>query len=100
MSHKTILLKGDPLHKEAKASGTVYPGMLIEYYGSDEIVRAHATGGGRCAAMIAVENSLEGDEIGDSYTDGERVQYVHLRPGDEFLAYIDNHETAAIGTFL
>lgn len=100
MANKTILLKGDPLHKEAKASGTIYPGMLIEYVTNDETVRAHATGGGRCAAMIALENSLEGNEVGDYYSTGDRVQYAHLRPGDEFLAYIDNHETAAVGTFL
>jgi hypothetical protein len=100
MSHKTILLKGDPLIKEAKASGAIYPGQLMEYYGSDEIVRVHSTGGGRCAGLIALENSLEGDEVGTVYASGARVRYAHLRPGDEFLAYIDNHETAAIGTFL
>lgn len=100
MSFKTILLKGDPLHKEALASGVIYPGMIVEYYGAETTIRAHATAGGNAAAMVAIENALEGQEVGTAYASADQVQYMHLRPGDEFLAYIDNHETAAIGTFL
>lgn len=101
MAYKKILIKGDPLQKEAKANEAgIYPGMLVEYVTNDETVKKHATANGNAAAMVAIENSLEGDEVGTVYTSGARVQYVHLRPGDEFMAYLAASETVALGTLL
>ena len=100
MAYKRILLKGDPLQKEAKASGAILPGMLIEHVTNEATVRAHATAMGNAAGMVAIENSLEGDEIGDTYADADQVQYVHLRPGDEFLAYIASGVDVTFGNFL
>jgi hypothetical protein len=101
MAHKTILLKGDPLRKEAKANEAgIYPGMLIEYVTNDGTVRKHATDGGDAALMVAIEDSLQGKEVGDVYADGAQVQYVHLRPGDEFLAYAEAGTTLALGTYI
>jgi hypothetical protein len=88
MAYKKILIKGDPLQKEALGSGTIRPGMLIEYVTNDTTVRVHSTNAGNAAAMVAIEDSLQGKEVGDAYTTATRVQYVHLRPGDEFMAYI------------
>jgi hypothetical protein len=101
MAHKTILLKGDPLIKEAKANEAgIYPGMLIEYVTNDETVRKHATAGGNAACMVALEDSLQGKEVGTVYTSGTRVRYAHLRPGDEFMAFLGESETVALGTLL
>lgn len=101
MAYKKIVIKGDPLQKEAKANEAgIYPGMLLEYVTNDETVKKHATAGANCACMVAIENSLMGAEVGTVYTNGERVQYVHLRPGDEFMAYLGDSETVALGTML
>lgn len=105
MAYKTIFLKAnglEPQQKEAKVqtAKTIYPGMLVEYVTNDETVQPHSTKAGNAALMVAIENALEGDEIGDSYAAGERCQYVHLRPGDEFLAYIADGENIAFGDLL
>jgi len=102
MSYKTIVLKGDPLQKEAEVNTgkTIYPGMLVEYVTDDDTIQPHSTQGGNATAMVAIENSLEGQEIGDSYSAGDRCQFVHLRPGDEFLAYVADGENISFGDFL
>jgi hypothetical protein len=98
MAPKTIVLKGDPLQKEREAAGTITPGHLIELDTSGNLV-VHATEGGQAAKMVAIENSLEGQEIGDDYVSGDRVQYVTPRPGDELYMWLADNETAVIGGF-
>jgi hypothetical protein len=98
MAPKTILLKGDPLQKEREAAGTITPGHLIELDTSGNVI-VHATSGGDAARMVAIENALQGDEIGDDYSSGDRVQYVTARPGDELYMWLADNETAVIGGF-
>jgi hypothetical protein len=50
--------------------------------------------------LVAIENALEGDDIADTYSSGERVQYVALRPGDEFYGILTTSQTILIGDFL
>ena len=102
MSYKTIVLKGDPLQKEGKVNtgSTVYPGMLLDYVTNDATIRPHPNSGQNAAAMVAIENSLEGEEVGDSYAADDQYQYVHLRPGDEFLALIADGQNVSFGDFL
>lgn len=99
MAPKTILLKGDPLRKERTAAGTITPGHLIELDTNGDVI-VHATSGGVAAPMFAIENALEGNEIGDNYSSGDQVQYVVGRPGDEIYAWLADGETAVIGSFL
>ena len=100
MANKTILLKGDPLRKEGKAGGTITPGHLIKNDSTAGNVSVHATSGQTAAAMFAIENSLQGDEIGDNYSADDRVQYVHARPGDEIYAWLKDGENASAGDYL
>lgn len=99
MAHKTIVLKGDPLQKERKAAGAITPGHLIELDTNGELI-VHATDGAIAANMFAIEDSLQGQEIGDAYADDDRVQYIVGRAGDEVLAWLADGETAVIGSFL
>lgn len=102
MAYKKILLKGDPLQKEAAVytGATITPGMLLQYVTNENTIRPHQTASGNAAAMVAIENALEGDEILDDYSAGEMCQYVHLRPGDEFLALLAGSSSTSLGTFL
>ncbi len=99
MAPKTIVLKGDPLRKERTAAGTITPGFLIELDTNGDVV-AHATDGGDAARMVAIEDALQGNEIGDDYSSGDQVQYVTPRPGDELYMWLADGETASIGSFL
>ncbi len=98
MAPKTIILKGDPLRKEREAAGTITPGHLIELDTSGNVI-VHASSGGMAAPMVAIENALMGDEIGDDYSSGQRVQYVTPRPGDEMYMWLADTEAAVIGGF-
>ena len=93
---RTIVLKGDPLQEERKASVAITPGMLCEIDSSGN-VKPHATAGGDAYGLIAIENSLEGEEISDGYAIGDMVQLVTLRPGDEFYALVADTNNIAIG---
>ena len=99
MAHKTILLKGDPLQKERAAAGTITPGHLIEL-DTDGNVIVHATDGAPAANMFAIEDSLQGNEIDDDYSEDDRVQYIVGRAGDEVLMWLADGENAGIGDFL
>jgi len=97
MAHKTILLKGDPLQKEAEGSGTIYPGFLLERT-STGLVQAHSTSGGDVAPiLVAIENSLEGQDIDTTYASGDIVQFVAPRSGDEVLLYVADGENITAG---
>lgn len=100
MAHKTIVLKGDPLQKQAKGSGTIYPGMLLERT-STGLVQAHATAEGDVVPiLVAIENSLEGQDIDDTYASADQVQFVAPRPGDEMLLYLKDGQNITNGDLL
>jgi len=100
MAYKTIFLgPDDPIRKEAKAAAAIIPGMLCQFSAVDTC-RKHATGGGRCYAMVAIENDLEGKGIDDAYGTGDRVQLAVLKPGQEALMLIANGENALLDSFL
>lgn len=93
---KKIILKGDPIYKEApleainaSGDGAITPGMLIERTGTGT-VKPHSTATGLAQAMFAVEDALfEGRDIDTDYdVDGEVVRYAICRPGDEVYAFL------------
>lgn len=96
---RVIVLKGNPPQFEGKAAEAITPGMLLEFNTSGDLIK-HDSAGGNLAAMFAIENSLQGDEVGDAYASGARVQYVHARPGDEIQAYLYDGESVSINDFL
>lgn len=96
----TIRLKGVGTRLERVAAGTITPGMLLEVTSADK-VQAHATAKGPHAAIFAVENDLEGDEISDNYVVDDYVQAEIYNRGDEVLAFIEAGNAAVtIGTYL
>lgn len=101
MAPKTILLKGDPLQKIAKATAVaITPGYLLQYDSTAGQVEAHATAGGRAAKLFAIENALQGKEIGDDYDASGQVQYICARPGDEVYAWLKDGQNVASGIYL
>ena len=96
---ETIILKGDPLMKEAEAGGTITPGHLIRRSAAGTVA-FHATAGGTAASMFAKENDIAGDEITSDYLVGEVVLCFVARPGDEVYAILADGEVTAVGSFL
>ena len=100
MAYNTILLKGEnPNIEEIEANAAITPGMLVEEM-TTGLLRAHATRNGNAAAMFALENELEGEEIGDNYAAGERVRVWHPQKGDQVYALLADGESVVIGDML
>ena len=101
MAPKTILLKGDPLQKIDKATAVaITPGYLLQLDSVAGQIEAHATAGGNQARMFAIEDALQGKEIGDDYGVSTLVQYHTCRPGDEVYAMLKDGENVARGDYL
>lgn len=96
MAYKTITIQGDGVRQEAVANAAITPGHLIELMSTSK-VRVHASAGQPCLPMFAVENDLEGKEIGDAYAAADMVQYCHFGSGDVVYALIANGQDIAVG---
>ncbi len=84
MAANTIQLKGDFRLEEALASGTIYPGMLLEVTSATaHTVRVHSTEGGEAERIVAVEDALQGKTINDAYSSASKLQYHVCAPGSE-----------------
>lgn len=92
----TIILKGDPIRKEAVADEALTPGFLVRF-DSDGELEKHGTSGGNAQPMFVVEEDFVGDDIADDYAIGDQVQYVVARPGDEIYAWATTSQTIKKG---
>ena len=99
MAIRTIVVKGDPIQKELLADAAITPGMLLERTTTG--IKKHATAGGNAVPkLFAIENSLEGQEIGTDFAAADMCQFVAARPGDEIYALLADDETITIGELL
>lgn len=96
MAPKTVILKGDPIRKEAVAHEELTPGHLANFY-TDGTLQKHATAGGNAQPMFVVEEDFVGDGIDTTYAAGDQVQYIVGRPGEEVYAWIEASSTIKKG---
>lgn len=89
---RTIIVKGDPIHKEANAAAAVRPGHLVGFNAAGAAV-PHATAGANTAPAFAVERSWIGEDTEATIAIGERVEYVVCRNGDEVFTRISGDPT-------
>ncbi len=100
MAFNTIKVKKYSDHiEEIEAGGTITPGMLIAE-GSAGTVAVHATAGGAVIPLFALEDELQGKEITDNYSSGDKVQCWFPYRGDQVYAILADGETAVIGSLL
>ncbi len=90
---RTIIVKGDQIHKECDAAAAVMPGQLLGFNAAGAGV-PHATAGGNTAPAFVVERSWIGEDTEATIAVGERVEYVVCRNGDEVFARISGDPTA------
>lgn len=96
----TITLKGDGIHKEAVAGGSVTPGMLLARTSAGTVV-AHNVAGGNALPAFATEDELQGKDITDAYASGDKVLYTVFERGAEVNALVAAHAAAiSEGDFL
>lgn len=98
-SYRTITIDSDVTVKESTASGAITPGQLVEQNAATTY-RRHATGDGVAATIFAVEDDLQGKEIGEDYAAGSKVFFKNFRRGDKVFAMLENGADASINSFL
>jgi len=98
MARNTIKLKKyQDIVIERAAGGTITPGMLLSL-GSANTVVAHATASGNATPkMFALEDELQGNEIGDDYSSGNLVFVWVCQPGEVAYAILKDGESVSIG---
>lgn len=100
----TVLLKGDPMVKEAPAAAAIKPGYLVFRNSSNKFAK-HATAGGFCPPFFALEKAFLGYEdnptIDTQYAADDQVAAAVCRAGDEVYALLAAAAPAvAIGDLL
>ena len=97
MSKNTITLKvrSQDFRKEYQAGSTITPGMLVAI-DSSNLADAHATAAGNHRRAFAVEDDLQGNDIGDDYTIDNMVQVNHFAPGEEVYAWVQGESSAVV----
>lgn len=101
MIKKTIKLKKyfDVIEEYVATAVEVTPGALLELTSAD-LVQAHSTDGGFALPMFALEDELQGKEIGDNYAASDRVQVWVAGRGEIVNALIDDNEVVTVGALL
>jgi len=99
-TEKTILVKGSAT--EVRVEGTltavaVTPGALLERTSTADQFQAHSSADAPHQSMFAVEDELQGNEIGDNYAASARVQVHIAQRGDVVNALLANGEVTVIG---
>lgn len=84
--------------RNAGAAG-IKPGMLCKV-AADGDVEVHATEGGQCECLIALEDSLQGARISTAYTIAYPVRLEVFRPGEEFHGILEAGQNVSIGEAL
>src|SRR5690242_21917289 len=98
----SIVLKGQFLRKEAKATVAVKPGMLVQWDAAYTSVKpcvavAGAVPNGASRKAFALENDLVGQGITDAYDINDTVQYGIMHRGAEIQALLATGNNAAVG---
>ncbi len=98
---RTIVSKGNGRCSEKTSTAVqIRPGTLLELTSSDT-VQAHSVAyvGATVLteAMVAVENSLFGGEVGTSYAVSSKIQIYHAQKGDELFILLEDGQDITIG---
>lgn len=97
---KRIHSKGPFTHEEYDAGEAgIYPGMLI-MLAADGDVEIHDLEGGRCEAMFAEEDALQGKTVDHVYTVDNVVSCILPGLGCEIRALIQDDQIIQIGDHL
>ena len=99
MSNTIKLKKYVDVINEYEAGDTIIPGQLVQLV-SDGTVQPHGTAGGVAEKAFALEDELQGKGIDDAYAEGDRVQVMYARPGDEVYAFLKEASSITVGEFL
>jgi len=91
---KTVVLGGVCHQREAVASATITPGMLVAVAAGD-LIAAHGTADQQAQSAWALEYALTGRGIDDDYLAGDQVIYGIAEEGSEIYALLASGQNVA-----
>ena len=98
MAYRTVMITTDQPLKNGTGSGTIAPGMALERTSTADQLQAHSVAEGKInGGLISVEDTLQGEGLSDSYSDGEQIRFISFLPGDEAYLYIAQGQNISIG---
>lgn len=101
---RTIVLKGNGNFLEGTLTAVaVPPGTLMERVAGAETFQAQSTAeaaGTYPEKLVAIENSLIGKEVGDSWEASSRCKMYKAQSGDVVYLRLEDSEVVAIGDAL
>lgn len=100
IKYHTIILKNYvKVFEEYKAAAALLPGQLLELT-SAGTVRKHSGAGKTAIPMFAIEDALQGKEIGDAYATDDQVRVWIPQRGDIVYALLADEESVVVGDFV
>jgi len=98
MAYRTITITSNQPPKEGVASGTIYPGMVLERTSTANQVKAHAGQQTKVRGnLVAIEDELQGNGIATAYSTTNRILFRSFLPGDEVYLKIKAGQNISIG---
>lgn len=98
---RTIVSKGNGRRSEKTSTAvTIPPGTLLELTSGDTVQAQSFSYVGATVlteAMVAVENSLFGGEVGTAYAVSSKIQIYHAQKGDELFILLEDGQDITIG---
>jgi hypothetical protein len=95
MAITRIHAKGPYQYEEYTCGEAITPGMLCELNTAGNAIK-HAEQGGRCEAMFAQEDALQGNAVGDDYSANNIGGFILPRKGSSVNALLKVNENVAI----
>lgn len=102
MSLNTIVRihnKGPYRYEEYEAGETITPGQLLEVNSDNEVIK-HNSSATVAEYLFALENALEGDDVDDTYAEGEVVCCLIGQSGTVVNAWLNSGTNYTIGTIV
>ena len=94
----TVLLKDyTGIREEFVAEAAIAPGHLCEITTAGKVQVHSVATGNVTPALIALEDSMQGNDVADNYAAGAVVQCAVVRPGDRVQMKVKDGQNIAIG---
>jgi len=100
-----ILLEGEDdsyQRSNFEADGTITPGQIVEYTGTDTsaandvfLGQRYSTSAQKCNVRVALEQAKTGKTIDDDYDDGDYGETRTFQSGEEFYGLVFDGDNAA-----
>jgi hypothetical protein len=96
----TLLKDYSGIREEFVAAAALSPGHLLEITSDGQVQKHSAAAGNVAPVLVALEDSMQGNDVDDAYSANNVVQCAVARPGDRVQLRLKDGQNVAIGAKL